>query len=181
MMKNRLLKRSAGVSIIDVIVGLALSVIVAVVVYNFYELSTMTWSYSISQGSMQRTAMLGMEKMIHGVDAAHKGIAEASDMFLPVQDNSGDAIQFEDPAASGVSRSFYLAPSVVGARNRIVYMDENDNLSDVIESGVESLTFTRPNGRDNLVLIEFSLVGTVLEKDITVNMSTAVELRNYDG
>lgn len=176
MMKSRFLRRSAGTSIIDVLVGLLLSVISMGIVYNFYVVTKMTWLYSVSQSDMQRNAMLGMEKIIHGVDAAHKGVTEARDLFVPVQNSFGDVIQFEDSDAPGVVRSFYLQG------DKIVYMDENNNISDIIGSDVQSLTFTRPNGRDNLVLIDFILQRTVLDKDITVEMSTAVELRNFfDG
>jgi hypothetical protein len=169
------ISNSKGFSIPDIIMGLFLSVIIVGVSYNFYTASKLVWAYTYAQSNMQRDAMISLEKIIHGTDTNRKGIAEAQDILTPSASSSDSQIQFEDSVGTGTSRWFYLQ------NNQLVYMDENNNVSNILDGDVQTLTFTRPNGRDNLVNIDLTLQRLVLDKTITVNVSTSVELRNYDG
>ena len=175
---KRSINLSKGFTLAELIMSLFLSVIVIAVSYNFYVASKLVWAYTYAQSNMQRDAMLSLEKMIHGIDVGRKGIAEAHDILTPVPGFSGNPssdsqIQFDDLA--GDSRWFYLQ------NVQLVYRDENNIDSNIIDSDVQSLTFTRLDGRDNLVKIDLTLQRPVLGKTITVDVSTSIELRNYDG
>lgn len=165
--------RESGFTLLDVMVSAVLTVIIIAAAYNFYTTAKLTWAYSFAQGNMHREAALAIEKMIHGIDASHKGVAAARDIWLPAPGGAGALIQFEDSGTGGMTRQFYLQG------DRLVYLDENNNTQDIIDGDVTVLSFARPAGRDNLVNIVLTMQRNVLGKAVSARMATSIELRNF--
>ena len=160
-----------GLTIIEMLISAFLIAVTLILVYNFYILANNTSHYAFVQSSMQQEAMLCLERMIRGVDNVdRKGIQEAQDITTPAVGDSGTQIEFVDQADTSISRQFYLST------NRVVYQDENGNTRDLVHGNVQSLTFSRP--QEDLVGIALSLQKTVLGKNISVDLFTAVKLRN---
>lgn len=161
-----------GFTIVEMLVASALILIAVTIAYNSYVFAKDAWLYLSVQGRMQSDGMLAMERMIHGIDANLKGIHEAQGIITPTPGNSGSSIEFVDGVDPTLSRLFYLSD------DKVVYMDESNNTSDLIDQGVQSLTFTRPAGSDDLVVINLIQQRTAFNKTINVELNTSVRVRN---
>jgi hypothetical protein len=178
---RRSLRSPQGFTIAEVIVGAVLLAIITAVSYQFYNISKAVWVYIYVQGDLERTAMIGLEQMIHGLDvenvvvsgqgySTRKGVQEAGNIIQPAMGVSASQIEFEDQDTPGVSRMFFMQG------DRLVYMDDLDNNRDIIDSDLQSLTFTRLI--DDVVVIDLTLQRVVLDRQLSANVTTTIELRN---
>jgi len=167
-----ILKSKRGLTIAEMIVASVLVVIIAAIAYNFYVLAKDAWVHTFVQGGMQTEAILGVEKMLYGVDATRKGIVEAQDILTPLADGSSSQIEFVDQNDDTTSRLFFQQGDT------LVYTDENNVNTVIIDGDVQALTFTRPAGRPDVVEIKLILEDEVRGRVITVNLSTSARIRN---
>ena len=165
---------SKGLTIVEIIVACVLVVIITAVAYNFYVLAKDTWMHAFVQGSMQNDAILAIEQMVYGVGSTRKGIQEAQDIIVPIEGASTSQVEFVDQDDDALTRLFFQNG------DRLVYTDENDINSDIIDGSVQTLTFTRPAGQADLIQINLVLQRTVRGRAITVNLATSTRLRNID-
>jgi len=168
-------------SLVEILVGMALLTITVSVSYSFYTATKLSWAYALNQSGMQRDAMAALEKMVYGIDANREGITVARNVTAPAappsnSDTQGSQIDFWDPDTSILlPRSFFVQ------NNQLVFMDTDSTTTIILDADVDSLTFTRPAGRANLIQINLALQRSVLQgkKIIDVSVNTSVELRNF--
>ena len=165
-------KYTKGFTVVEMIVAAALIMVVISVAYYGYVLAKDAWLFVSVQGEMQRNAMLGVERMVHGVDGSLKGLHEAQGIISPTPGNSDSSIEFTDGVNNTLSRAFGINT------DKLEYVDEANNSSDLIDQDVQTVTFNRPSGRDDLIEIGLVLQRVVAQKTITVNLNTSVKLRN---
>ena len=171
-MRKRRTTNLRGVSLVELLVASILLVVVASVAYNFYIFAKNVWAHTSAQGNLQRDAMLGLEKMIHGVDADHKGIHEAQAITTPGMGVSATQVEFTDGADAALSRRFYISGDA------LVYEDENNNNVNLIDENVKTLTFTRSPITESIITINIVLEKVALDKTISVDLETIVRARN---
>lgn len=155
-----------------VIMGLIISGAIAI-----YIRSTTIWQEGGVQIILQRNASMVMEKMVRGVYGTN-GIREANSVALY---SSNTEIRY----TSGIDnqeRSFYLSGSeIIHDPNTSVSDDEfsiAENARPITtpaNQGGPGLEFSVNN---NIVTIEVGLIGKVIDKDIKIDLSTEVKLRN---
>ena len=165
-----MLKSKKGLTIAEVIVASLLVAIIAAVAYNFYVLAKDTWLHSFVQGDMQTEAILGIEKMLYGVDATRKGIMEAQDIVTPLVGASSSQIELVDQDDDTLSRLFFQLGDT------LVYTDEFNVNTVIIDGDVQTLTFTHPTA--DVIVINLVLQRAIRGKVITVNLSTSARIRN---
>jgi Tfp pilus assembly protein PilE len=168
------LKTPKGLTIAEVIVACALVAIITAVAYNFYVLAKDAWTHAFVQGSMQNDAILAIEQMVYGVGSTRKGIQEAQDIIAPIEGASTSQIEYVDQDDDALTRLFFQNG------DRLVYTDENDINSDIINNSVQTLTFTRPAGQADLIQINLVLQRMVRGRAVTVILATSTRLRNID-
>jgi prepilin-type N-terminal cleavage/methylation domain-containing protein len=184
------LTKRDGFSIAELLVAAAIMVIVMAVTYNFYLVAAQAWRYVMTEGRMQRDALMALEMMAHGAEADHKGIHEAQglvDITLGA-DEYGNMLEFIDQDNDAVSRVFYLDPS----NNQLTYVDDAGGATILIESGVvanpvptgadNESWFYRDKTHDNLVkinlVLEEPVAGPGADRTARVRVRTQIELRN---
>ncbi len=165
-----MLKSRRGMTIAEVIVASLIVVIIAAVAYNFYVLAKDTWLHAFVQGDMQTEAILGIEKMLYGVDATRKGIMEAQDIITPLVGAFSSQIEIVDQNDTTLSRLFFQLGDT------LMYTDENNVSTVIINGDVQTLTFTRPTA--DVVVIDLILQRAIRGKVITVDLSTSARIRN---
>jgi len=126
------------------------------------------WAESAVRISLQREARLAMDKMVRGVNGTY-GIREAADIASPAIGATDTQIDFVGLDAN--TRSFYL-----GAGNRIRYINESAGDSVIQDGNVQTLTFDRKS--ETRVEIDLSMTEDLRGKEIRVDLSTQVRLRN---
>lgn len=166
------IRSGRGFTIAEFIVSAVITLLIIGVAVGFYVIARDAWQHVLIQGNMQNEAILAVEKMFYGVDVLRKGIQEAQDVVTPAAGASSNQIEFIDQDNTLISRIFYQ----VG--DRLVYNNENDIDSDLIDGDVASVTFTRPIDNDDLIQINLIMQRIVRGKAISVNISTSVRLRN---
>lgn len=166
------IRSEKGFTIAELIVSAVITLLVIGAAVGFYVIARDAWQHVLIQGDMQNEAILAIEKMFYGVDVSRKGIQEAQDVVIPAAGASSNQIEFIDQDDALISRLFYQ----VG--NKLVYNNENNIDSDLINSDVASVTFTRPSDNDDLIQINLVMQRIVRGKTISVNISTSVRLRN---
>jgi len=173
--------RKRGFSIPEVIIGTLLLMVIMAVTYQFYSMAKVVWVYIYVQGDLERTAMISMERMIHGVDVDNvavgamayntpKGLQEARSIIQPAVGATASQLEFEDQDNPGVSRLFFQTA------DRLVYTDSLNNSRDLIEEGVQALSFTMLAA--DVVQIDLTLQRNVLGRVMSSNSTTTVQLRN---
>ncbi|MFH1753287.1 MAG: prepilin-type N-terminal cleavage/methylation domain-containing protein [Candidatus Omnitrophota bacterium] len=166
------MRHKKGFTIAEVIVASVLVVIIAAVAYNFYVLAKDAWFHVFAQGDMQTEAILGIEKMLYGVDATRKGVLEAQDIITPGDGTTTSVLRFVDQDDININRFFSKQADT------LVYTNENGINTVIINGDVQTLTFTRPAGQPDIVDINLVLQRAIRGKVITVNLSTSARIRN---
>jgi len=174
-----------GLTIIEVLVSMALTVIIAAVGYRFYIMAKTVWLYTYEQGNLEGTAMIGLERIIHGVerdaeaiDGAQfnvaKGLIEAQDITTPPLGNTSNQIVFVDP--QGATRSFSKID------DRLVYTDDAGSARDIIGGDVNTLLVSRDpadvGAADDVVYLRLILRKNVLDRQFEGQAETSVQPRN---
>lgn len=165
-------------TIVELLISSLLVIVIIAVAYGVYTMARDVQVCVFEQGRMQNKALFILERMIHGVGTARKGIEEAQDILSPAAGAAAAAqIQFVDQDDATMTRSFYLLNSEV----RYIDSGGSDTRLDIdtdVEGDVQTLTFTRPADNDDLIEIGLILQKTVWGKSIVVDLSTSVRLRN---
>ena len=130
-----------------------------------YLMSVTTWKEASAQISLQREASAAMEKMVRGVDGTD-GIREAGNVII----GSG-IITYTSGIDSG-QRKFYLSDG------KIMYDPDTTTPDDEfsIAQNVRASGLTFSNG--NIITIDLGMSKQVIDKNIDVDLTTKVNLRN---
>ena len=174
----------SGVTIIEVLVSCMLALIVVAISFRFYAMLTV-WLCTFEQGNLERTAMIGLEKMIHGVDQdvemidgspfnVAKGLIEAQSISTPLLGNASNQVVFVD--SQEASRSFSQVD------DRLVYTDDIGNSRNIIDEDVDQLTVSRAvadvGAADDVVYLRLILRKNVFIGQLEGQAETSVQPRN---
>lgn len=134
-----------------------------------YLMSVTTWKEGSTQISLQREAGSAMEKMVRGVNGMN-GIREAETVSLASSSN----IRYTS-AIDSVERSFYLSSgNIIYDPSTSAANDEFSIAENVRSSG---LSFS-VSADGKIVTINLGVGNQVMGKNIYVDLTTKVQLRN---
>jgi len=169
----RFIRKRDGFTLMEFLMTLVLTVLVTAAAMAVYLMSVTTWKEGTTQIALQREASTAMEKMVRGVDGRN-GIREAYDIAIP----SNTIIRYRS-GIDAVERSFYLNGSDVMYDPDTSINGGEVSITDKARAvGVavtQGLIFTRAG---NLITIKLGLRDSVRGKDIDVDLSTNIKLRN---
>lgn len=185
----RFIYERRGFTLIEILIAITIMGLVVGGAISIYLMSITAWREGSVQIALQREGSLAMEKMVRGIDPyGRKGIREAQQISLPATGSSGTRIDFVDADNPNPTRSFYFSPGSDGdpstvADNQLRYIDENGNDTPIIENnvlmiknGVPISTFDHLSAE--IVTINLGMQDRVRDKDINVDLSTTVKIRN---
>lgn len=153
-----------GFTIIELLISMAIMLLVIGGALAIYITCLTAWKEGSVQIVLQRGGSIATEKMVRGVDGTN-GIREASSAT-----SSTNAITYTS-GIDGKERKFYLS-------NGKIWHDPDTSAVGTDPSIAENVTGLRFAVNDSVVTIELSLAGKVIDKDINVDLSTQVKLRN---
>lgn len=156
---NRL--NSRGFSLPELLVGVLIFSMVAVVALAIYVMLNRMWKEDLVLNKLSRDANIAIEKMIRG-RPANTGLMAAQSVELPLTGGSGNSINYTD--MNGVSRRFYYSGGSI-------YSESGSSMA----VDVDSVTFYNINHavRINLVMHKY-----VVSKEVRFSIQTQVTLRN---
>ena len=153
-----------GISITEVIVATAISVFVIGGALAVYLMSSSAWKEGYVQIELQQEASMAIEQMARGVDGQN-GIREATGISIGT-----GSIEYTGTDAQ--DRKFALDSGEIR-----YYPDSSDTGTwEVIAGDVDTLTFSEPGS--GLVKIDLRLLKDVGDKDLYIDLSTQITLRN---
>ena len=169
------MKPASGLTMVEVLVVVAIIGILVAAGFGFnflvdsYGLMMDTFQYVYVYADLDRRAMIGLRLMTDGIDD-HRGLREAESAIIS---SAGSRIDFVD--GQGVStRAFYLS----GEEVRYIDGAGNDEaMEGTLDQDESSITFSLP--QLDMVEISLDLAKNAWGKDIEINASTSVRMRNY--
>lgn len=168
---------SRGFTIVELLITVAIIGVIAVTGfgYNFfvdsYDLGRETFLSIYIHNNLYDKAMIGIDKMVRGAED-HKGLQESQHVDTPVSGASGDTIVFADGEDVSVTRTIYLSG------DDVIYA--GGSTETIVDGDVNTLTFSRPSGTNDLININIIMQKVSLGDTITVNLTTSVKLRNVN-
>lgn len=160
-----------GMTLPELMIGISIFMLIIGGTLTVYIMSITTWQEGSTQIYLQRDAALVMEKMVRGVDGRN-GIREAESVFP-----DGNGVRYRS-AIDAVERIFYLniaGDTIMYDPNAIIPGDEYAITDPNVRTDITGLTFLF-NG--DLVTITLRMRDTVKGKNIDVDLTTSVEMRN---
>ena len=169
-----------GFTLVEALVASAIIVIVIAGSLAFYLMARTAWMDCSKRVPLQRKASVAMEKMVRGINGT-KGIREAQEISSPAVGLSANRIDFVDGEDDDLTRTFYFYPGADGNAsteedNQLKYIETDGTEKEIIKNNLKTLTFTHSS--TSIVIIELGMRDKVRDKDIDVNISTTVRIRN---
>jgi len=156
-----------GLTIIEFLIATAVMLLVVAGTLMVYLMSSTVLKESYAQIELQQKSGMAMEKMLRG-PRGENGIREAQSVSI----TGGTAIEYTD-GVDGVTRSFTLNGTNIEFDSDT---SSGTNPLEVITDYVDSLSFTEPVS--GVVKIDLGLLEDIGDKNISVNLSSQVTLRN---
>ena len=159
-----------GFSFVELLVAVVISLLIVGGAIAIYLTCLTSWKEDSIQAFLQRQASITLEQMVRGI-SGNDGIREASSVNIP----NSSTIEYTSGIDS-VTRSFYLVESaqIIYDPNISVSSDEY-SIVDNVRTGPEGVTFSENGG---IVTINLGLGKQVLDKTISVDLTTQIKLRN---
>ena len=171
-----------GFTLVEILIAITIMGLVVGGAISIYLMSITAWKEGSVQIALQREGSLAMEKMVRGL-YGRNGIREAQSVVIP----NANTIRYTS-GVDGVERSFSLDVLDIdndGYTDEIFY-----NPDSPVINGNEVFIVEKKDSRPNLVVgLTFAVSGSIVTinlgmqdkvrgKDINVDLSTSVKLRN---
>lgn len=172
-----------GFTLIEILIAITIMGLVVGGAISVYLMSITAWKEGSVQIALQRKGSLAMEKMVRGVNGRY-GIREgrATTLTLVGSDRIEVAVDMNDPPTPG-DASDDTTISFYKSGDQLIYDPDTSPTATGDEFPIAENVRTVPPGltfavSGGIVTIDLGMQDKVRDKDINVDLSTTVKIRN---